>query len=343
MSSRRLTYYPAQFRGAILPPLPSINEPLPKERRARRKLAKAQENTEREVALGTKKLARRGILGSIGSFLEEVVFQFEKGFDYGTSKLLDQWQEWDYDSSLRFFREKFPQLSSETLWDSGFFCQIINGHAAIPGVILETTNFACFHGFGWRNKDELQVVIPLRMIVSLQKAITLKMQYPHAAPIIRVPMESGVKHDAIQIFTSDQRVHQFFGFLREKSFSNAWNILDHAWRAAANSEPTLLYLNPSATPLPSLTPQSITPPVAHLPLPVYAPTATPYQVITNPFEGASIDPHMVPPTYVQQEVPTLPYQAPNPYVYVNPQSSTSETPLPAVPQTIAADSRPAVT
>ncbi len=68
------------------------------------------------------------------------------------------------------------------------------------------------------------------------------------APVVRLPDNPSLRCDAIQIYTNDMRVHQLYGFVNEKNFSDLFNVMDHAWRAVQTGSSSLLYLNPQARP-----------------------------------------------------------------------------------------------
>jgi hypothetical protein len=187
------------------------------------------------------------MMGRMEYLAQQAGFQVEKGLDFASTKTVDYFQNWDYDKSVRYFRDKFPSLLGETLWDRGVPCNLITGQLGVPCIVFVTTNYLCIQGWT-KTREEVQATILLSQIASLQRAITLLQSVPSMAPVLRLPDSPSLRCDAIQIYTTDARVHQLYGFVNEKNFSDLFNVMDHAWRAVQTGSSSLLYLNPQARP-----------------------------------------------------------------------------------------------
>lgn len=130
------------------------------------------------------------------------------------------------------FRASFGLPGTERLWD-GFSCRCINGPAAVEGWLYISSNYASF--FSRSGEHVIAFIIPLRNIVSIQKAHATKPPNAAIAPQLTIAPNGGplpstpgaVLPDSLQIFTLDGTVHSFFSFW---SYLDCYNVLDRAWR-----------------------------------------------------------------------------------------------------------------
>jgi len=310
-----LAYHPAEYRGVIPPPLPPVLDLLPKERRVQKKLTRIDKEGSKNAAIDEIRRYKRGFLGTMESIFQQAGFQVEKGYNMASTKMVDAFQNWDYEKSTKYFREKFHALPGETLWDRGYLCSMVSGQMGVPCVVFVTTNYICFQGWT-KTREEIQAVIPLKSIVSIQKAISLRHTQQTYAPSIRLPENPSLRCDALQIYTNEGYVHQLFGFVKERHMSDLLNIMDHAWRAVLSSSSSVIFLNPVAKPGPINTVQTtglnpIVAPLSNLPPEPFRP-----QVITNPYQGASVSTlQPYPVVQTTQAMGAVPFNTPSPSLY----------------------------
>jgi len=228
--------------------MPPIWDPLPKERRIQRRMAKDTEQLAKKEAIENKKAMRRGVLGSLASLTEEISHAVTSGVSNGASSILDRYQSWDYGQSNKFFQERFGSfLPTETLWDAAGFCRVTTGDCAVTGAVFVSTNNLSFYGYVSRNQV-LQFSIPLLGIASIQRAVTLRRGNANLPPMLQVRPNETVDTDAVLVYTTDGLVHQFHSFARTKTMENFINIIDHAWRAVMASRGTQVFVSPVARP-----------------------------------------------------------------------------------------------
>jgi len=244
----QMVYHPATAQGPPPPPMAAILEPLPKERRIQRRLAKGSEKDAKKEAIESKKAMRRGVLGSLMSLTEEIGHSVSSGISSGTSTVMDKYQSWDYNQSNKFFQEKFGSfLPTETLWDAAGFCRVTTGDTPVTGAAFVSTNHLSFYGYVSRSQV-LQFSIPLGGIASVQRASTLRRSNAGLPPLLQVRPSPSVDTDGLLVYTTDGLVHQFHSFARTKTLENLLNVLDHAWRAVLASRGSQVFVTPAARP-----------------------------------------------------------------------------------------------
>jgi hypothetical protein len=212
-----------------------------------KKMLKSQEYQAKDAQFKEKRQQKRGFLASVRDYTSEAMYQMSKGVNKAGSAVTDRWKEWDYDYTANYFREHFPSLRSETVWDSAIYCRTISDGRPFFGVAMASTNYVCFDGYLTKS-ERLQFAIPLRMISSIQLAFAPPPANPSLAPAIQTATTSQVKADALQVFTNDNKVHYFYSFQSTKSFKDFYNIIDHAWRANLAGQGSVLYIHPAAQP-----------------------------------------------------------------------------------------------
>jgi hypothetical protein len=130
------------------------------------------------------------------------------------------------------FRASFGLPGTERLWDA-YSCRCVNGPAACDGWLYLSTNYASF--FSRNGEQVVAFIMPLRNIVSIQKANATKTPNAAIAPQLTIAPNGGphpstpgaVLPDALQIFTLDGTIHSFYYFW---SFVDCYNVLDRSWR-----------------------------------------------------------------------------------------------------------------
>ena len=90
---------------------------------------------------------------------------------------------------------------------SEFTCRFISGTSSYSGHVYISTNFVSIDGSNKMRTELLQILIPLRSIVSIQKANTV----PHGDNIPTFQPSFTVT-DSILLFGNDQRVFFHFKF-----------------------------------------------------------------------------------------------------------------------------------
>lgn len=145
------------------------------------------------------------------------------------------------------FRAAFGLPGTERLWD-GYSCRCVNGTASADGWLYVSGSYASF--FSRSGTFVVAFIIPLRNIVSIQKAFAGKTNNPGLAPPMALAPHGGpspstpgaVLPDALQIFSLDGTVHTFYNFW---SFIDCYNVLDRAWRQAFQAPQQMLPVQPA--------------------------------------------------------------------------------------------------
>jgi len=290
-------------------------EPLPKEAVIQKRLLRSQEHASRETEYRERRKQKKGFMASARDLVSQAAFQMEKAADAASNRVQDQLREWDYDYTVTFFRQNFPAIAAtETVWDQGIHCRVLSSGLPVFGVAIATTNYLCFDGY-LSKTQRLQFVVPLRMVQSIQRAVSLPVTNTRLAPVFQtlIPGSSNVRADAVQVYTNDNRVHCFYSFSSNKSFEKFYNIADHAWRANIAGSASILYLNNAARPTNVY-------PAQPVPLAPQARFPEPAPVVMAPAQPGA--------AYVPPMVNTSPYVVPGvkeTYAPINPISAAPKT------------------
>jgi len=105
-----------------------------------------------------------------------------------------------------------------------FNCNTITKTNVFSGCIFVTQNYFCFYA---NRQDPVIVAIPWKQVLSIQKGVTVKTQSDN---ITKVMVADDVSADALQLFTPDNAVHQFNGFVE---LYKVWNLLNYLWKTHA--------------------------------------------------------------------------------------------------------------
>jgi len=130
----------------------------------------------------------------------------------------------DNKNSSKF--QKLFGLNDPLLGDfscKGLSTQVLKGNCYI------SYKYFCFCFKTW--EVIVKVVIPLKSIEHIAKAVTLKSE--SSLPKI-IPVSEGVKPNVIQILTQDKLVHNFYGF---GDYNRVWSVLYYAWQNANGKMP----------------------------------------------------------------------------------------------------------
>eukprot|EP01105_Mastigella_eilhardi_P027273 TRINITY_DN8329_c4_g1_i1.p1 TRINITY_DN8329_c4_g1~~TRINITY_DN8329_c4_g1_i1.p1 ORF type:complete len:377 (-),score=112.79 TRINITY_DN8329_c4_g1_i1:56-1132(-) len=145
-----------------------------------------------------------------------------------------------------------------------FRCSVLSGGAVVTGYVTVTTHFLIFDGTGALPSSTPssaaaaaavspssspapaapapaptsiapRFALPLRQIVSVQRAVTVPAADGTLAPVFAVTTAPN-KGDAVLIFTADGRLHHFYGFTHYfiNWYSDFLVTLDQAWRNLAD-------------------------------------------------------------------------------------------------------------
>jgi len=164
-----------------------------------------------------------GFLSSITSGVNTFVNDVGQGFHRAVEEVDKAWS----DARINRFHRAFQVPPQEVLYGE-FWAQCLNGTSVNTCTIYVSSNFISF--IVNVPNQSASVMIPFKDVVNIQRAITLRTQ--SGIPSIQTTTDPNIKADAIQIFTSDMKLHQFFSFMSyEKSFSAtalAWSNFKQA-------------------------------------------------------------------------------------------------------------------
>jgi hypothetical protein len=163
----------------------------------------------------------KGFLASLASGLNTLVNEVEKGVTKATEEVNKAWTE----ATDQRFRKAFQLPPDERLYGE-YWAQCLSGTS-------KTHSCSCYVSSNYFSfvvdlpGDKAKVMIPLKDIVNIQRAVTISSTGP--TPVIQTAADPYVRADAIQIYTRDLKLHQFFSFLH---YDKAYHSLMHAWKSA---------------------------------------------------------------------------------------------------------------
>jgi hypothetical protein len=161
----------------------------------------------------------KGFLASLTAGLNTIVNEVERTITKTSEELNKAWS----DATDERFRKAFKFPLEERLIGE-FWGQCISGGTTNSCACFVSTNYFSFTVD--LPSGKACVTIPLRDIVNVQQAVTLRTT--GSAPVLQPVNDSRTKVDAFQIYTNDMKLHQFFSFLQ---YDKAYHSLLHAWRA----------------------------------------------------------------------------------------------------------------
>ena len=167
------------------------------------------------------------------------------------------WSQADIDRFQRESRERFlryfPLLAYEPFWQC-FSCRSvapIGGQAAsgIKGEIYVTSRSICFSDEMHEKNDVFfKFALPLHQVLCIRLGVA---RPGMADPPLIDPMENTLQDpQGCLIYTRDNRVHIFYGFLSPSLCKQFYNVVDHAWRGFAHLGPPVNYRKGSEYPNP---------------------------------------------------------------------------------------------
>eukprot|EP01117_Protostelium_nocturnum_P001065 TRINITY_DN1138_c0_g1_i1.p1 TRINITY_DN1138_c0_g1~~TRINITY_DN1138_c0_g1_i1.p1 ORF type:complete len:354 (-),score=84.26 TRINITY_DN1138_c0_g1_i1:242-1240(-) len=126
-------------------------------------------------------------------------------------------------------RWSFYQLPEPLLGE--FPAKVVNGAQGYSsGFAFVSQGHLCFSSYTNAQNRAIKVIIPFANIVNITLAQRVK-NAAHSTGIVLTPISSlSMKANALQVVTSDNVVHQFFGF--RKNVENVFNLLTHAWQTS---------------------------------------------------------------------------------------------------------------
>jgi hypothetical protein len=169
------------------------------------------------------------------------------------------------------FRRHFGFPFTEVLYGE-FYAEVWTANRLLPCSVFISQNHLCilakFKEPASRETAYLKHVIPLRDVVSIQKAISLP-SIAGGAPVVQAVIDPNVRPDSVQVFTRDFKLHQFCHLYDYDKF---YQTLDYAFHQAlvtpytpemtttTTTSPTMTSSTlPSVTPAPTTTPAQVTP------------------------------------------------------------------------------------
>jgi len=174
--------------------------------------------TEKEAIPGKKK--KPGFLARISNTLDHVVHRSSETLGLG-NETSSRWGLFGLSDNLL---AEFP-------------CKLLNGNTGVRGYMFVSQNYLCFASHTDASHRLLKFMTPLSNVVSLHRAS--KVRSKGTAPLF-VPMtDQSAVPDALQIVTTDNLMHQFFGF--GGNMTNAFNILNHSWSLIRGGQHTGQY------------------------------------------------------------------------------------------------------
>jgi hypothetical protein len=161
----------------------------------------------------------RGIIATFTSGLNAFVNECEKGITKATEEVNKAWA----DATEQRFRRAFSGLPADERLVGEYWGQCITGGKSSSCSCYVSTNYFSF--VVDLPTGKAHVMIPLREIVNVQPAIVLRSS--GTAPVIQPVVDSRAKADALQLYTRDMKLHQFFNFLH---YDKVYHALLHAWQ-----------------------------------------------------------------------------------------------------------------
>jgi len=112
-----------------------------------------------------------------------------------------------------------------------FRAKLVNGtHGFSKGFLFVSAGHLCFSSFTDAQNRAVKVAIPLRNIVKI--GLAQRLRNVAGSGVVLTPLSSlSMKANALQVFTKDGVLHQFFGF--RKKTEQMFNTLSHVWKASS--------------------------------------------------------------------------------------------------------------
>jgi len=247
--------------------------------------------------------------------LNVLVNEVEKGITKASEEVNKAWSEATYQR----FRKSFSELPADERLLGEYWAQCVTGGKGCSCSCYVSTNFLSF--VVELPTGRAHVMIPLRDIVNIQPAVALRST--GMSPVVQPVVDAHTRPDAIQVYTRDMKLHQFFSFLH---FDKAYYALLHAWQTVQPPQQTTTQYLPSYSAQSSQPvaqpstisldkpqqPTSVMYPPAPIQTTYQQPVATaaaypPPQQVLYPVQGAAA----VPNPYIDTTVPQQQQQQPS--------------------------------
>jgi len=230
-----LPYTPHVYQGNPPAALPPSAEPLPWQKRQLEDQRRQKEYEEKQKVLEQKKKEQSegGFFRSLSIGFESALNEASKGVNTLAATVSGDARNVVTTRLEGDFRSSFGLPGTERLMEA-YKCTCINGAGVVDGWLYISQNYASFFG-RLNGRQVVAFIIPLRNIASIQKGTTTPVTTAGTPP--QVQPASSEPANAFQLFTLDRTVHTFYGFW---SYDDAYNVLDHAWRASFQLPPPSL-------------------------------------------------------------------------------------------------------
>jgi len=124
-----------------------------------------------------------------------------------------------------------------------FACKAVSGQSSVVGFAYVTPNYYCFEGFTPTGAP-VRVVIPFKKVDDVKQAIAVASVTP-GSPLLLPISDPRVKPNAIQLFTNDKLMHQFYQI---DNYDRSWAITCTAWQSNRSQQHQNLVKSSTASP-----------------------------------------------------------------------------------------------
>eukprot|EP01099_Mayorella_cantabrigiensis_P002107 TRINITY_DN192_c0_g1_i1.p1 TRINITY_DN192_c0_g1~~TRINITY_DN192_c0_g1_i1.p1 ORF type:complete len:270 (+),score=69.09 TRINITY_DN192_c0_g1_i1:92-811(+) len=228
-----LKYDPESYKGSAPDTVPACTDLLPwieaakveKEKEEERK--RKEKEAEQKKKEDEKKGGFTSFMGKAAAAATSVASSVGEGYDKVAKDLRDkiaEQQEGRWRSNVG--------INENLMYE--YTCSIVSGGEKFSGYLYVSVASLTFYSLA--GGARLKFTIPLKAVKSIQFASALPVK-DGKCPYIQHVTNLKVKTDAFLIYTTDNRVHQFFAFgaahdLVSSFYEHAYNVIDHSWRAA---------------------------------------------------------------------------------------------------------------
>jgi hypothetical protein len=181
---------------------------------------------QQQSTTATQQSKGKSILASITSGLNMFVNEVEKGFTKASEEIGRAWSE----ATDQRFRKNFQDMPTDEMLLGEYWAQCVTGGKSCTCACYISSNHFSF--MVELPTGKANVMIPLRDIVTIQPAVSLRVS--GSAPAIQPVTDGRTKTDALQVYTRDMKLHQFFGFMQ---YDKACMALQHAWQSLQAPQP----------------------------------------------------------------------------------------------------------
>jgi len=176
------------------------------------------------MSQNTSKSTSSSILASITSGVNSLANEIGKGVNRAIEEVDRAW----FDATNQRFRKAFAVPPGEVLYGE-FWAQCVNATQINSCTCYVSSSYFSF--IVNVSGQKAQVMLPMKDIVNIQRAISLRTST--GAYAIQAATDPNFKTDALQIYTSDMKLHQFISFMQ---YEKAYNALMYAWNASRQAQ-----------------------------------------------------------------------------------------------------------